>query len=77
MMGRRGCSEAGVGVRQDLPAHLGPPQCQHGGVCGTRGTTTPPPSPPPQIPWYSGTMRALGSEGSPSTRVRSLSTVRV
>ncbi|MPC12570.1 Diphthine--ammonia ligase [Portunus trituberculatus] len=28
-------------------------------------------------PWYSGTMCALGSEGSPSTRVRILSTVRV
>ncbi|MPC24025.1 hypothetical protein E2C01_017098 [Portunus trituberculatus] len=28
-------------------------------------------------PWYSGTMRALGSEGSPSARVRILSTVRV
>ncbi|MPC22304.1 hypothetical protein E2C01_015314 [Portunus trituberculatus] len=25
-------------------------------------------------PWYSGTMRALGSEGSPSARVRMLST---
>ncbi|MPC83992.1 hypothetical protein E2C01_078716 [Portunus trituberculatus] len=28
-------------------------------------------------PWYSGTMRALGSEGSPSVRVRILSTVRL
>ncbi|MPC50090.1 hypothetical protein E2C01_043912 [Portunus trituberculatus] len=28
-------------------------------------------------PWYSGTMRALGSVGSPSARVRILSTVRV
>ncbi|MPC66683.1 hypothetical protein E2C01_060834 [Portunus trituberculatus] len=28
-------------------------------------------------PWYSGTMHALGSEGSPSARVRILSTVRV
>ncbi|MPC08514.1 hypothetical protein E2C01_001101 [Portunus trituberculatus] len=28
-------------------------------------------------PWYSGTMRALGSEGSPRARVRILSTVRV
>ncbi|MPC31440.1 hypothetical protein E2C01_024729 [Portunus trituberculatus] len=28
-------------------------------------------------PWYSGTMRALVSEGSPSARVRILSTVRV
>ncbi|MPC78451.1 Ectonucleotide pyrophosphatase/phosphodiesterase family member 1 [Portunus trituberculatus] len=28
-------------------------------------------------PWYNGTMRALGSEGSPSARVRILSTVRV
>ncbi|MPC78237.1 hypothetical protein E2C01_072721 [Portunus trituberculatus] len=27
--------------------------------------------------WYSGTMRALESEGSPSARVRILSTVRV
>ncbi|MPC50236.1 hypothetical protein E2C01_044060 [Portunus trituberculatus] len=27
--------------------------------------------------WYSGTMRALGSEWSPSARVRILSTVRV
>ncbi|MPC94391.1 hypothetical protein E2C01_089557 [Portunus trituberculatus] len=28
-------------------------------------------------PWYRGTMRALGSEGSPSARVRILSTVGV
>ncbi|MPC41797.1 hypothetical protein E2C01_035403 [Portunus trituberculatus] len=28
-------------------------------------------------PWYSGTMRALGSEGSPRARVRILSTVRM
>ncbi|MPC56341.1 hypothetical protein E2C01_050297 [Portunus trituberculatus] len=28
-------------------------------------------------PWYSGTMRALGSYGSPSARVRILSTVRI
>ncbi|MPC78912.1 hypothetical protein E2C01_073419 [Portunus trituberculatus] len=27
--------------------------------------------------WYSGAMRALGSEGSPSVRVQILSTVRV
>ncbi|MPC52587.1 hypothetical protein E2C01_046458 [Portunus trituberculatus] len=29
----------------------------------------------PMAQWYSGTMRALGSEGSPSARVRILSTV--
>ncbi|MPC79772.1 hypothetical protein E2C01_074318 [Portunus trituberculatus] len=30
---------------------------------------------PGQPPWYSGTMRALGSEGSQSARFRILSTV--